>query len=81
MITYLVTVKLPKNPAHDPHNKLSGACPADPNMVCTDKTGEHHSILINANGIEEAKRIAKEVKKFKHITRIETVSIDLRFIK
>jgi hypothetical protein len=64
----IVTIKLPKNPLHNPNQKKTGKCPVSGN-VCTDVTGEHHSILVEGNNIED---ITKEVKKrFSHITRIE----------
>ncbi|HEY6019073.1 MAG TPA: hypothetical protein VIY48_04010 [Candidatus Paceibacterota bacterium] len=68
---YAVTVKLPKNPEHDPHNKQTGACPAgDGESVCTDVTGEHHTILITADDQDHAKFL---VRNYKHVTRIEEV--------
>lgn len=48
---FIVTVKLPKNPKHDPHNKVMGDCPVGGIAVgsgasmCSDVTGEHHSFL------------------------------------
>lgn len=54
---YLVTVKLPKNPAHDPRNKVIGDCPVN-GSPCTDVTGEHHTILVESElgivGVREA---------------------------
>jgi hypothetical protein len=40
----LLTVKLPRNPAHDPANKVIGACPVN-GKFCTDVTGQHHTLL------------------------------------
>ena len=42
----IVTIKLPKDPKHNSHNKKLGTCKIYPFNYCTDKTGEHHSILI-----------------------------------
>lgn len=62
----LVTVKLPKNPEHDPRNKKTGLCPVSP--TCTDVTGEHHTVVArSAAEVEELR------EKFGHITRIERV--------
>jgi hypothetical protein len=69
----IVTVKLPKNPDHNPHNKVTGPCPLDASRrkICTDVTGEHHSELVYLSSIEEAMRLYKE-NGF-HVTRIEEV--------
>jgi hypothetical protein len=45
MRTFLVTVKLVKNPVHDPKNKITGICPADKWTRCTDVTGAHHTMM------------------------------------
>lgn len=63
----LVTIKLPKNPHHDPSNKVTGPCPVS--RVCTDATGEHHTVLVESQEEVEALR-----ERFKHITRIEKVA-------
>lgn len=70
---FIVTVKLPKNPDHNPHNKVTGPCPLDASRrkTCTDVTGEHHSELVYLSSIEEAMRLYKE-NGF-HVTRIEEV--------
>lgn len=69
----IVTVKLPRNPRHDPRNKKSGVCPISKiigrRIWCTDITGSHHSYVetgVNKGDIEE-----KAKEKFKHITRLE----------
>lgn len=72
--TYLVTVKLPKNPEHDPRNKRVAACPANKGpgraAVCTDHTGEHHTILVRSTRSSEAVALwARE--HYGHVTRIE----------
>jgi hypothetical protein len=60
---WIVTVKLPKNPEHDPRTKRTAPCPFSDE--CTDVTGEHHSFLTGADGIEQLKRDGV------HITRTE----------
>lgn len=61
----LVTIKLPKNPKHDPHNKVTGPCPVSGS--CTDVTGEHHTVLIYTDsGLEK-------LTALHHITRVEEV--------
>lgn len=71
MSVYLVTLKLPKNSEHNPRDKKTGRCPADQNGICTDQTGEHHTVLIVENDIVQAKA------RFpgQHITRIEVVPV------
>lgn len=61
--TYLVTVKMPKNPAHNPHAKQAGPCPFSDE--CTDVTGEHHTFLTDAEGVEQLRANGS------HITRTE----------
>lgn len=63
----MVTVKLPKNPNHDPQNKVTGPCPVGfVNTQCTDVTGEHHTLLV-------ADEQVSSLKARYHITRIEDV--------
>lgn len=62
---YIVTIKLPRNPKHDPHNKIVGECPVSDE--CTDSTGEHHSTIVMT--IEEVEAMQKNV----HVTRVEVV--------
>lgn len=76
MANYVVTVRLPRNPAHDPRNKVTGDCPVN-GAICTDVTGEHHSFVVEGNTTADAKHWTEvsfgaggeEV----HITRIELV--------
>ena len=66
----IVTIKLPKNPHHNPQQKKIGKCPAN-GKLCNDITGEHHSFLMEGENIGD---IIKEVKKkFSHVTRVEEV--------
>ena len=62
----IVTIKLPKNPQHDPHHKIAGPCPVSD--WCTDSTGEHHTTLVKTDAEVAALR-----EQFGHITRIEDV--------
>lgn len=62
---YLVTIKLPRNPDHDPRNKKTGPCPAS--TECTDSTGEHHTVLLETDRLELA------LARFSHVTRVERV--------
>jgi len=66
---FIVTIKLPRNPDHDPHNKKSGNCLVSNN--CTDVTGEHHSYL--DQDVSEERLRARASERFKHITRTEEV--------
>ena len=65
----IVTVKLQKNLRHDPYHKVQGRCPLNPNVWCTDVTGEHHSYVESGTSLEEI--AVKASTRFKHITRIE----------
>lgn len=71
-MTFIVTVKLPKNREHDPHNKVVGSCPIKLNNTCTDVTGEHHSFLFQRTNWS-----AEQVKQYwseqYHVTRVEEV--------
>jgi hypothetical protein len=69
MAQFIVTIKLPRNPAHNPAEKQTGPCPVSPS--CTDVTGQHHSYLTEA----ESERAARTRAEFNHghVTRIEAV--------
>lgn len=76
MKTFLVTVKVLKNPSHDPHNKKIGSCPlnGDEKKICTDITGEHHTIMVEARDMEQARlNTLKAYPEALHITRVEEV--------
>lgn len=62
---YIVTVKLPKYPDHDPRDKKIGGCAVSPE--CTDATGEHHSFLL------ETDRLQLALARYSHVTRVERV--------
>lgn len=64
---FIVTMKMLKNPNHDPNNKRTGTCPVS--AQCTDHTGQHHSFIMEGDSIEEARHRANQ--EFGHITRIE----------
>ena len=68
---YLVTIKLRRDSRHDPRNKQTGICPVSP--YCTDVTGEHHTMLIEASDEEHAIRQASALGS--RITRIERVPV------
>jgi hypothetical protein len=61
----LVTIKLPKNPSHDPHNKVTAPCVVS--ASCTDSTGEHHTTLVRTQAGLDYLRATY------HITRIEAI--------
>lgn len=62
---FLVTVKVPRNPDHDPANKIEGQCPVNPNTRCSDVTGQHHTVIA---GTQE--RVDAIAACF-HVTRVE----------
>lgn len=63
----IVTIKLPRNPKHNPLNKQTGICPVS-GWICTDITGEHHSYLETGDDITE---IMQKAQKRGHVTRVE----------
>lgn len=70
MAPFLITVKLPKNPEHNPRDKKTGLCPVS-GLTCTDVTGAHHTIVRDHVGLT-----AEEVRDFYHgyhVTRVEEV--------
>jgi hypothetical protein len=67
---YLVTVKLDRNPAHNPTNKITGWCPAQPDKVCTDVTGQHHTILVEGATLRDVHVMYSNLY---HVTRVEEV--------
>ena len=62
---YLVTIKLPRNPDHNPRDKKTGPCPTS--TECTDSTGEHHTFLL------ETDRLFMALARYEHVTRVERV--------
>jgi hypothetical protein len=69
---YIVTVKLDKNPEHDPGDKKTAPCPASQDCVCTDSTGEHHSFI--ALGDDTPQVQARWAANGYHVTRVETAT-------
>jgi hypothetical protein len=67
---FIVTIKLNKKPNLI---KEEGKCPCEDNLLCTDIIGAHHSILIEASCIDQARKIVS--KNYSHITRIEKVGL------
>ena len=70
---FLVTVKLARNPNHDPKNKKTGQCPVFMLSTCTDMTGEHHSGLVSYDGSVTLEQVHAVWSMQYHVTRIETV--------
>lgn len=68
---FLVTVKFRKNPSHDPHNKITDICPAQRGKLCTDSTGEHHTVLWEGDSMMDA--MSYYLTQNVHVTRIEEV--------
>lgn len=64
---YLVTVEVPCDPDHDPGSKQTGECPLS--LRCTDATGRHHTVIVQAVDDDEALTLAQGLDV--HITRIE----------
>lgn len=82
----LVTVKDPKNSAHNPHDKKSGVCKWS--SYCTDMTGEHHTFFVHPeqfgvkeiNSKEDFLRVIQNIrehykKRGVHVTRIEVPDV------
>jgi hypothetical protein len=71
---YLVTVKLPKNPEHDPRNKKQGDCPVN-GKFCSDITGQHHTVFVPSpdDDLTPEYVTATFTAKGFHVTRVEEV--------
>lgn len=79
----IVTVKLPRNKAHNPRNKKTGKCPLCniaqkkgyrnfKGIICTDITGTHHSYRDEGEDLKEIENRAHYL--FGHVTRIEWIN-------
>lgn len=68
MPLFIVTVKLPRNPEHNPREKKTWPCPVQPEVTCTDATGEHHSYLA-WGGLSVV--YAQAERRWGHVTRVE----------
>ena len=71
MASFLVTVRLGKNPAHNPREKKNGPCPVN-GKPCTDVTGEHHTFLTDDAGLS-AEEVREIYQVTHHVTRVEAV--------
>lgn len=71
MATFVITVKLPKNPEHNPREKQAGPCPLN-GLLCTDVTGEHHTMVRDHVGLT-ADQVRDLYQGEYHVTRVEAV--------
>lgn len=69
----IVTVKLRRNPNHNPSNKKTGMCPLDNGKICTDITGSHHSYVTEGESTMQIRKDAE--KRYGHVTRIEELDL------
>ena len=67
--SYVITVKYPRNPDHNPRDKKTGLCPHS--SECSDSTGAHHSFIVMAYSMSHAVLIVDKHYPKIHITRIE----------
>jgi hypothetical protein len=65
----MITVKLPKNPEHNPREKKTGPCPVT-GLPCTDVTGEHHTIVSDVVG-KTIEQVREAFESEFHVTRVE----------
>ena len=67
----IVTIKITRNPKHDPHRKRVDWCPLyeGKKVLCSDSTGEHHSYIETGNTMGDILNRAKG--KYGHVTRVE----------
>ncbi len=72
MAQFLVTVRLAKNPEHNPREKKTGPCPVN-GKLCTDVTGEHHTFLVELDDVDDAEAAREIYAGLYRVTRIETV--------
>lgn len=73
MLKVLVTVKLPRNPEHDPLKKKTGLCPVDSMKFCTDVTGQHHTVYVEYPDNLAICDIEAVWSMTHHVTRVEEV--------
>jgi hypothetical protein len=73
----IVTVRLSRDPKHEPQHKQTGLCPLSKIVKgvtqCTDVRGEQHSYIEEGKDFDDIKNKARA--KFPHVTRIETILI------
>lgn len=67
---WLVTVKVDRNPNHDPANKQIGMCPVSEG-TCSDLTGQHHTFMVD----DDQDMLLLHAIKGVHVTRVESVTI------
>lgn len=65
---YIVTVKLAGTHGHDPLNKVTGTCPMGEER-CTDRTGKHHSFLVDS--LLSLEEVRANFETTHHVTRVE----------
>lgn len=72
---FMVTVKQPRDPEHNPHHKKTGRCTAigSAGATCTDTTGQHHTVLVRAITLDLVRKWAAE--RWEHVTRIEEAAV------
>lgn len=68
MSQFIVTLKLERNRNHDSRNKVTAPCPLS-GHECTDPTGEHHSVVVDAQ--TSAGAHAWFTSRGIHVTRVE----------
>ena len=71
----IVTLRFPRNPKHDPKNKVIDYCPLSEGLaICTDVTGEHHSYVQSGDNLGHIKELAlQKFPKADHVTRMEAI--------
>jgi hypothetical protein len=69
---YAITFKLPRHNEHDPRNKQTGGCAASPE--CTDATGQHHTVVVETDRLQEV------LGRYEHVTRVERVTSIERYV-
>jgi hypothetical protein len=73
MKNYMVTLKLERNRMHDPKNKVTGPCPLAADKVCTDVTGQHHTVFAKDTWMTPEEIAAGWIARGIHVTRIEEI--------
>lgn len=72
MTVFIVTIRLPKLPDHNPKHKITRLCRYGPGQ-CTDSMGEHHSFLHiggDKDTVEKVRILYEEHHNY-HVTRVE----------
>ena len=72
MKRFVVTIKVKRDPKHDPMNKKTGVCPTS--SACTDTTGEHHTYITTGRNIDDVRQSALEAG-WRHVTRVEQMDV------